>query len=229
MNNVTIARRKNLERLVDECGLARIAERAGKPPSQIRDMLAGRKSFGEKIARDLEKALEPTRAPLWLDASGSNLEQGPGEEIPTNDEFALIPQLDVTAACGAGRFTDHIIVKGGLAFKRTSLKKFGVSEQFARIIYASGTSMAPTIQDGCVVLLNTADITPKDGKVYAICTPEGDLILKRLIRDYHPSIGESTWILRSDNPNKIQHPDRVLPPDNRTIIVGRAVWNDNQL
>lgn len=148
---------------------------------------------------------------------------------PTEEEFAYVPQLDVSAACGEGRFQDHVVVKGGLAFKRSSLRDFGVPEHAARIIYAAGGSMAPTIQDGCVVLVNTADVTPIDGKVYLICKPDGGLILKRLVRDYHPAVGGQAWIMRSDNPDKIAHPDKVLPPDDRTMIAGRAVWNDNRL
>ncbi|WP_176079347.1 S24 family peptidase [Paraburkholderia tropica] len=148
---------------------------------------------------------------------------------PTEEEFAFVPQLDIAAACGEGRFQDHVVVKGGLAFKRSSLRDFGVPEEAARIIYAAGGSMLPTIQDGCVVLVNTADRSPLDGKVYLICKPDGGLVLKRLIRDYHPSVGGQAWIMRSDNPDKIAHPDKVLPPDDRTMIAGRAVWNDNRL
>ncbi|WP_261534736.1 XRE family transcriptional regulator [Burkholderia multivorans] len=148
---------------------------------------------------------------------------------PTEDEFSMVPQLDIAAACGDGKFVDHVVVKGGLAFKRSSLRDFGVPEHAARIIYASGGSMSPTVQDGCVVLLNTADRTPKDGKIFAICTPDGGLVLKRLIWDYHPTMGAQTWIMRSDNPDKTSHPDKILPPDDRTMIVGRAVWNDNRL
>lgn len=150
-------------------------------------------------------------------------------QVPTDDEFALVPQLDIAAACGEGTFVDHIVVKGGLAFKRSSLRDFGVPEYAARIIYSSGGSMAPTIQDGRVVLINTADREPRDGKVFAICKPDSELVLKRLVWDYHPSIGAQVWIMRSDNPDKNEHPDKILPPDDRTMIVGRAVWNDNRL
>lgn len=148
---------------------------------------------------------------------------------PSEDRYVLVPQLDVAAACGDGIFNDHVEIKGGLAFKRSSLKKLGVKEHAARIIYAGGGSMSPTIQDGCVVLINTADRDPVDGKVYAICKPDGGLVLKRLIRDYHPIAGAQVWIMRSDNLDKATHPDKLLPPDDRTMIVGRAVWNDNKL
>lgn len=95
---------------------------------------------------------------------------------PTEDEFAMVQQLDLHASCGNGRFEDHVVVKGGLAFKRSSLRAFGV-----------------------------------------------------LVREYSPQVGGMAWIMRSDNPNKKDFPDKLLPQDDRTTIVGRAVWNDNML
>lgn len=41
------------------------AQTVGKPQSQMADMLDGRKSFGEKVARQLEKLAR--MPPLWLD------------------------------------------------------------------------------------------------------------------------------------------------------------------
>jgi len=185
----------------------------------------------EAQVRRAEEEMEEERRDWEAEESrqrGSRHSEDAGYE-PTEDEFALVPQLDIEIACGSGRFVDHVVVKGGLAFKRSSLRDFGVTEKTARIIYASGSSMAPYIQDGCVVLINTADIEPKEGKIYAICVPEGGMVLKRLIRDYHPNFGGLVWIMRSDNPDKIAHPDKVLPPDDRTMIAGRAIWNDNKL
>ncbi|NUA26130.1 S24 family peptidase [Cupriavidus basilensis] len=170
-----------------------------------------------------------TGIPPMVSGSRPEAEAGDETRVPTGDEFALVPQLDIAAACGEGQFVDHVVVKGGLAFKRSSLRDFGVPEGSARIIYSSGGSMWPTIQDGRVVLLNLTDREPRDGKVYAICKPYDGLVLKRLVWDYHPSIGAQTWIMRSDNPDKNEHPDKILPPDDRTMIVGRAVWNDNKL
>ncbi|PVX61270.1 phage repressor protein C with HTH and peptisase S24 domain [Paraburkholderia unamae] len=148
---------------------------------------------------------------------------------PTADEFAIVPQLDIAAACGNGRFEDHVVVKGGLAFKKTFLREYGVPEHSARIIYAEGASMYPKIQDGRVVLLNTAQRDPIEGKIFAVCMPDGGLVLKRLVREYYPPAGSTVWIMRSDNPDKTEFPDKMLPPDDRTLIIGRAVWTDNIL
>jgi phage repressor protein C with HTH and peptisase S24 domain len=148
---------------------------------------------------------------------------------PTTDEYVLVPQLNIEAACGEGRFHDHVIVDGGKTFAKSELRDLGVPEYAARLIYAAGGSMSPKIQDGRAVLINLEDREPRDNKIYAICMPDGGLVLKRLIWDFHPAVGQQTWIIRSDNPDKMTFPDKLLPPDDRTMIAGRAVWTDSLL
>lgn len=148
---------------------------------------------------------------------------------PSADQYAAIKQLDMKASCGNGAFTEHVVVKGELAFKRDFLRKLGVEEKFARVVYADGHSNDPTIKHGCVVLVNTNDNVPKDNNFYLICDPDGANYIKKLIREYSEKIGAMAWIMRSDNANKKEYPDKFLPVDERTTIVGRCVWNDNFL
>lgn len=60
-------RRKQLQSLVDRDGLSNVSRRLGKPERQINDMLKKRKSFGEKIARSLEKNSNPKLPNKWFD------------------------------------------------------------------------------------------------------------------------------------------------------------------
>lgn len=222
-------RRANIRALEQIHGPA-LAKRAGMSPSQFYNLRDGAKDSKTGKPRGMRKET------AWKIEDAAGVERGWLDQIhdrdqsaPNDEEFALVPQLDLAAACGDGKWIDHVVVKGGLAFKRSSLKDFGVPESAARVIYASGGSMAPTIQNGCVVLLNCADREPRDGRVYAVCQPDGSLVLKRLVMDWVPVLGRQGWVMRSDNPDKHLHPDKILPPDDRTIIVGRAVWNDNRL
>lgn len=229
-------RRRKLTDLCKVRGLKDVAARAELNPDSLAQIIKGvllpakkdgtrsPRNLGDDAARKIEDA-EGLGLGWFDDAS----DEEPTSDIPTDDDFAMVPQLDISAACGSGRWEDHVVVKGGLAFKRSSLRDFGVPESAARIIYASGGSMEPTISDGCVVLLNTSDTSPREGRVYAICQPDGSLVLKRLVMDYIPSLAAQGWVMRSDNADKHKHPDKILPPDNRTMIVGRAVWNDNRL
>ena len=71
MKKIADIRRSNLQKLVDADGLSSVSRRVKRSATQINDMLAGRKSFGEKVARAIEKEWDPTIPPLWLDQSPS--------------------------------------------------------------------------------------------------------------------------------------------------------------
>lgn len=68
MNSSADIRRENLRRLVEHAGLTAVAKYAKKPPRQINDMIAGRKAFGEKVARAIEKNINPSLPSGWLDS-----------------------------------------------------------------------------------------------------------------------------------------------------------------
>lgn len=179
------------------------------------------KAFAKKTRYNLD----------WLcDGRGGKYRDASEDPVtPDDDKFTLIPQLDMAASCGCGKYHEHVVVKGGLAFKRSSLRDIGVSENTARVIYADGSSMEPSIEHGRVVLINTTERLPIDGKIFLICDPDGNHYLKRLVREFHENSGEMRWFMRSDNSDKRQYPDKLLPDDDRTYIVGRAVWTDKRL
>lgn len=65
-------RRENLRRLIAERhgnNVSAFAESIGKSQSQIADTIDGRKSFGEKVARNIEELAQ--LAPLSLDTAGT--------------------------------------------------------------------------------------------------------------------------------------------------------------
>lgn len=59
MSTLTDNRLANLRMIVERDGLASAARRFEKPDRQLNDMLAGRKSFGEKVARAMEESYDP--------------------------------------------------------------------------------------------------------------------------------------------------------------------------
>jgi len=148
---------------------------------------------------------------------------------PTADEYEIIPQLDLEASCGHGKFNDYVVVKGGLSFKRETLQAWGITPTNGRIIYASGQSMEPTIGHGRVVLINMDERTPQDGRVYLICDGDSAMLLKRLVREFDAATGGMVWKMRSDNSDKRQYADKPLPDHSTATIVGRAVWHDGIL
>lgn len=78
MNTIADVRRANLRFLIERDGLSSVARRAGKPDRQLNDMVAGRKSFGEKVARAIESSLDPSLKPGWLDQPIYDADAGSG-------------------------------------------------------------------------------------------------------------------------------------------------------
>jgi phage repressor protein C with HTH and peptisase S24 domain len=62
--------------------------------------------------------------------------------------------------------------------------------------------MEPGLYDGDTVVVNTEQVTPKDGVVFAV-NYEGELVIKRLMRD------AGQWWLRSDNADQRRYPRKT--------------------
>lgn len=83
-----------------------------------------------------------------------------------------------------------------------------------------GHSMEPSLFDGDLVVINTADIEPKDGEVFAV-NYEGEAVIKRLVRD------AGVWWLASDNPDKSRYPNKKWM-DKESFLVGRVVHKQSE-
>ncbi len=80
-----------------------------------------------------------------------------------------------------------------------------------------GDSMRPTIFDGDVALVNTADKRIQNSRVYAVMV-DGEVRVKRLYKTLDGKVR-----VVSDNPDKSQYPDEFLTPDHMPEMVGRVV------
>lgn len=208
-------RRQNLATLIDERSRGRQAEFANEydiNQGELSYLLLGKRPFGERKARTLERKLKLPEG--WLDR---------GEEEIIKPEYALIPILDVKLACGNGfENGDNVPILGNWNMPLSFLQKLGVSPNNAEILFAHSYSMYPTIRNGSHVLIDKSDKRLQDGKIYAI-NINGESVLKRVLHE------GGNWILRSDNPDKNEFPDRLLPAEETTMICGRVVWYDVSL
>lgn len=163
-----------------------------------------------------------------IDGTPSTVSETPGIYAykPEATEYALVPQHTVQAAAGNGQLNDHVEVKGGLVFKRAWLARMGLKERHLHVIYVQGHSMEPTVCDGDVVLLDDSQTQPRDGRIYALLKPDGELIIKRLIQSI-----TGGWIIRSDNEDKRAYPDQPVTDTaiESLSIVGRVVWHGGAL
>jgi len=207
---------------------AQLAEMVGVSQSAIH-ALESRDSHSSKFIVELAQALSVSAE--WLKNGGVLLADSHRQyeaetaKSPSEETHVIIPRYNVHAACGNGLLNDHVEVTGGLAFMRSWIRDMGWSAANLVVIYARKDSMAPTITDGAVLLVDTSQTAPESGRVYVL-NWFGEERVKRLHR-----VGASRYRVSSDNPNKAEFPDEVIDfeesPDVR--IIGRVVWQGGTL
>ena len=171
-------------------------------------------------ARSMLDALPPP-----LDVVPRLPDDHPAENLA--DDFASIPVHDAFLSAGHAAQNDTEAVIGHLAFRRDWLERLHVNVDNARIARVRDDSMAPTLHDEDIVLIDTGarDIPvrrrgPEDQRlppIYAVNTDDGPRI-KRVKR---PEPGQMQ--LLSDNnlfPVEVLTGDRLK----RAQVIGRVVW-----
>ena len=122
-------------------------------------------------------------------------------DLENNPDFPSIRRVKFKLSAGASGFAVQYSEELGppLTFPKEWYEKHGYKpdDLFATIV-ANG-SMEPGLYDGDTVVVNTNQVNPKDGRVFAV-NYEGELVIKRMIRD------DGDWWLSSDNPDQRRYP-----------------------
>lgn len=187
-----------------------IAKAIGKPVNKTSDLLNGYGSFGSKISREIEDAL--------------NLPNGHFDGIGESEDFVDVRVTDVKAAAGNGslaQLEDEEI--GSLKFRRDFLRSCGVVPENASIIKVTGRSMEPTIKDGASLLVNKSNKVPHRNDIYVFWKRDEGLVVKRLVKE------DGRWIARSDNDDRASFPDFALEDTSTVELIGKAVWMGSKL
>ena len=145
------------------------------------------------------------------------------EDLGIDDEFVLIDMLSARVSAGNGAQNGYHEVIGKFAFRRSWMKSKGLHKGSAKIVRARGKSMADRINDGDILLINTAVNTLTQDGVYVV-EMEGEDYVKLLQRDF--STGGVRVI--SYNPD---FPMQLLEGEmaNKLRICGRVVWHGGEL
>ena len=157
---------------------------------------------------------------------GPPRETGPVEQIVLEgSDFAQVPVHKATLAAGGGADNHTEELAGYLAFRRSWLKRVGVAASAAVLARATGESMAPTIHDGDMLLIDRAKADPpaarrsaKDTRpspIYAILDVDTGARVKRL-----ELAAPGTLALLSDNPSFAPE----FRPVDSVKIIGKVVW-----
>ncbi len=139
-------------------------------------------------------------------------------------EFLQVPVYEVSLAAGAGALNYGEEVIAHLAFRKDWLRGIGASPSSTVVARAHGESMAPTLRDGDVVLIDRSRADPparprdpRDKRPPAIfaLVDDGHARIKRV-----ELAAPGTLAILSDNPE--------FPPEFRpaaaVALIGRVLW-----
>lgn len=205
----------------------RIAGLTQIPEPTLKDYLSGRTS--PNIDRFLLIAAAAGREPGWFFS-----DQGV-RAAPESEHLVFVPRLDVAAAAGAGAEVDVVASLAELPFPRAFVERMAPRGADLQCLSVRGDSMAPTIQDGAMIVIDRKQNElpawrpeprkaprrrPARDAIY-VFNHSGEVRMKRL-RD----VGNDFVAIMSDNhePN----PPEVIRRgrDGGFKIIGKVVWWD---
>jgi transcriptional regulator with XRE-family HTH domain len=209
----------------------RIAELTSIPAPTLKDYYSGRTSppLDRFLLIAIAAGIDPAeffRSPALMASKAAT------------PSVVMIPVLDIDAAAGAGTQADVVKAVDELPFPTEFIRKLAPIGAELSCLRCSGDSMAPTIQDGAILIVDERQralrpwrppprkgprkrLPPDDIFVF---NQSGGLRLKRL-RD----IGEGTVAILSDNGAENPPEFFKLGRDGGFAIIGKVIWWDNRL
>lgn len=168
-------------------GLRKNADMSGGKGNLMRRLGAERATFYRAINDDGGKLPKPEVLCDWLDELNAQV-VFPGSELK---DYSLVKM--VAAKPGAGEsFETDADVTGLYAFRNDFMRSIGLKPETSEMMYVSGDSMQPLINNGDTVLIDKSDNVPQDGNIYVLSFGDA-LMVKRLQK-----IGDG-WNICSEN------------------------------
>lgn len=165
----------------------------------------------------------------WLhEGSGPRERSGGGAPFtpvmlePENDaRFYQIAKVRLRLSAGISGFAVEQETHDGatISVPRHWADRHGYVAERLIAIKVRGESMEPSLYEDDLVIINTADIQPVDGAVFAV-NYEGEPVVKRMARD------AGQWWLTSDNPDQRKY-HRKLCHGAECIVIGRVVRKES--
>lgn len=143
-----------------------------------------------------------------------------GEVLTTSvsgQEFTAVPRYEAAFSAGPGTENSDAQPVGAIAFRRDWLDRENISAQSSMVVSVKGDSMAPTLCDGDLVLVDRRRQTPTGRRIYAMIGPDGDARIKRIEKL------PAGLLLQSDNETVAS--ELISTADaSRVRILGEVVW-----
>lgn len=178
-------------------------------------------NVAEALDISIEQLLGLAALPEDFDEDGEAPDPQP-IDLEAHPDLVRIRKVKLRLQAGVSGFSIDTDEGDGtpIFFRSEWLKARGFKPQNLVAIKVIGASMEPTLYPDDVVVANTADTEPRDGKVFAI-NYEGEPVIKRMIRD------NGSWWLTSDNPDQRRFPRKECA-EGACIVVGRIVHRQSE-
>lgn len=207
-----------------------LAKASGASKSVVHQWVTGKiKSMDIRYALNIERELGYSH--IWL-MTGEGEPRVPAQMFPRgvmgvhiadkdDEDFVQIPMVKLKLQAGVTGFqTEPDRRDGGtLGMRRNWVERRGYNPASLVAIEVKGASMETSLYEGDIVIVNTADRTPRDGDVFAV-NYEGEAVVKRLFRNM------GRWFLASDNPDQSKYPRKACDGD-QCILVGKIVHKES--
>lgn len=167
-----------------------------------------------KITRDKISKVFPN----WLNQDRANT---PLIDLDAHPDLLPIRRVKFKLQAGVQGYAVELNDSDGrpMFFGKEWFASRGFRPERLYAIKVTGASMEPGLFADDIVVVNTDQITPKDGIVFAI-NYEGEMGIKRLKRD------SGEWWLSSDNTDKRRYPDKRCNSDVK--ILGEVVHKQSE-
>ena len=164
----------------------------------------------ERIANAAEVSL------AWLASGEEAMKREEVQEWPP-EGYVSIPRYEIQASAGAGAMVQSEQIVDVMSFKADWLKvSLGMSPANSAVISVCGDSMEPYLNDGDLILIDTAVNKVSNNAIYVI-QYDDSLLVKRIQLK-----GDGTVIVKSDNPH--YEPETFRGESaNRLRVIGRLV------
>jgi len=214
---------RRLRAAIGDQPVLRFAQKCGMSDSLVRKYLDGALPGLEKLimlakAADVRVEWLATGEPPIRDGAGNGgIHTGCPPSASTLGGFELISRYDIRGGAGGVVFVDEKDVAERLAFRRDWLLREGLRPEALVLVVTRGDSMAPSVADGDMLLVDTRERDVTEDAIYVIQL-DHHVVAKRIQVDWRGGF----WV-RSDNP---QYADQHVTDKEaaQLRIVGRVVW-----
>ena len=154
------------------------------------------------------------------DSNASPVYNG-ADRLPGSEGYVCVPLAESRLSAESGspvlRYDEPLDI---LAFRRSWVNRMTTGSKNLVAFFVEGDSMAPTLDNGDLILIDQGRIQPRTGAIFAVCVG-GDLLqVKRL-----EVIGSTVRVI-SDN--RANYPAADLPPE-QVRVLGQVIWFGREL